>query len=1213
MKTLFCKLLVIAATVMLLVPSAALAQSGKKDKQSNKDGQAIPTNGMRFNLQNPFDKINDNTSGAPWDHCETQKLPVPKGVTPSIPEPLSEVVDLTNESYEGAVSVAFESMKMLYEEMTDEQAKSLLEYWSPLFGYKSQKVWDYLKKFNPLMSQMLLARENYYTLLFGIEQLELDLVNARKVDDKDAFKMVWFEYSLQLKMLRQCEAAVIVLHNRIQDLGDMPNPFDDMRDARRRYNKLIEKPQQEAGPLGECWIGTTEVNVRYVPNTPSVKKPLIRYLFTAQTPAGEMYFGIQLSEADVTKRYDPESDNYAFSQLRVVQVPLKKSGNKPNITYDGSFQKYFPKPPVGMITKLTMELLFAAEYSDLTQNDKKELTAEQQQEKLTYHNAIINYGSRVQISGCFFKAALMWSAARKWDKYQYNDGIIPPKALSDFAEAVRQQMRAEIEWKKLPKKERKALAAQGKDPTAMPTEGGTVPNDAATAANDSIMMEREANLETLERNNQNIQYNQKVMAELLQEINNKEQTLATKQKELGNLYKTLEKLQESAATNKANNKTKNAKEDAYITRTQKDIASKLREIENINKEIQAIEDDYTHKDADNASMIANNKQIQTGTYTYVRSSWDVRNKIFMQRNFDIEEEKARRSQRAIKSIPNMINLLPVEQREQAMKTAYHVLEEQGALVDQDFEKIYKLRNAINTSILGYAGQQSAEAQMELNAVNEKEFAFQAAATALTAVAGGAAVRIATGAGYTAGQAALIGTGVGSMCGGITGFISGGGYDAYKDYVRGITGQGPKVGIEVFNRPVRKAVFGCVSGIHPVTTFGATFLDEYTDEENQGVPSGERAWSALQKATVAGVLHYGIKKGTEWAFSASTPKGKVKYSNNAKTVNSWEGAMTQDKIKKAGEMIKRYKDLEAARTKADWAGNKAEVAKLDKELDQLVASANSDYQFKWQLKYGESAATQARFDSRLHKNIYSKSIDKMNQKLTSMGYDMSDVEWRTYRNSSSTGSSSMDLDLGPVSKANPHVEPAYIKNGKVVSGSTFQKDAQEAFQRAHMEEFGISAKASEMNITNLSHPESYATAEVLSPDFNWTTATSKTLNSIKNVINVKMKAIDANVRLTSVEKVQAKCRELSKELQNMALPKLENDLRILAPTSKKYADTSQRLNNLRKMTEKLKQIGTQANSASDVLSLEQDLYNDTGCKTLDNVIKEVSSAFNIAVQ
>ena len=137
------------------------------------------------------------------------------------------------------------------------------------------------------MSQMLLARENYYTLLFGIEQLELDLVNARKVDDKDAFKMVWFEYSLQLKMLMQCEAAVIVLHNRIHDLGDMPNPFDDMRDARRRYNKLIEKPQQEAGPLGECWIGTTEVNVRYVPNTPSVKKPLIRYLFTAQTPAGE--------------------------------------------------------------------------------------------------------------------------------------------------------------------------------------------------------------------------------------------------------------------------------------------------------------------------------------------------------------------------------------------------------------------------------------------------------------------------------------------------------------------------------------------------------------------------------------------------------------------------------------------------------------------------------------------------------------------------------------------------------------------------------------------------------------------------------------------------------------------------------------------------------------------------------------------------------------
>ena len=376
---------------------------------------------------------------------------------------------------------------------------------------------------------------------------------------------------------------------------------------------------------------------------------------------------------------------------------------------------------------------------------------------------------------------------------------------------------------------------------------------------------------------------------------------------------------------------------------------------------------------------------------------------------------------------------------------------------------------------------------------------------------------------------------------------------------------------------------------------------------------ERAWHAVQKATFATVLHIGIKEGVNKIISVSTPSGKVKYSNNAKTVKSWENVMTQDKINKSGAMIKRYKELELARTKADWAGNSTEVAKLDKELNQLVASANSDYQFKWQLKYGESAATQARFDSRLQKNVYPKSISKMNQKLSEMGYDMSDVQWRTYRNSSSTGSSSMDLDLGPVSKANPHVEPAYIKNGKPVPGSTFQKDAQNAFQRAHMEEFSISARASEMNITNLSHPESYATAEILAPDFNWTTATEKTLNSVKRVINVKMNAIEGNVRLTSVEKVQAQCRELSKELQNMALPKVKSDLSTLAPNSVKYAQTQQKYNDLVKMTETLKKIGTQANSAAEVRALEQELYNDTGCKNLSNVIKEVASAFNVAVQ
>jgi hypothetical protein len=50
-----------------------------------------------------------------------------------------------------------------------------------------------------------------------------------------------------------------------------------------------------------------------------------------------------------------------------------------------------------------------------------------------------------------------------------------------------------------------------------------------------------------------------------------------------------------------------------------------------------------------------------------------------------------------------------------------------------------------------------------------------------------------------------------------------------------------------------------------------------------------------------------------------------------------------------------------------------------------------------------------------------------------------------------------------------------------------------------------------------------------------------------------------------------------------------------------------------MTETLKKIGTQANSAAEVRALEQELYNDTGCKNLSNVIKEVSSAFNISVQ
>ena len=61
------------------------------------------------------------------------------------------------------------------------------------------------------------------------------------------------------------------------------------------------------------------------------------------------------------------------------------------------------------------------------------------------------------------------------------------------------------------------------------------------------------------------------------------------------------------------------------------------------------------------------------------------------------------------------------------------------------------------------------------------------------------------------------------------------------------------------------------------------------------------------------------------------------------------------------------------------------------------------------------------------------------------------------------------------------------------------------------------------------------------------------------------------------------------------------------------ETVQKIKDLTDLTDKLKQIGTQAKSASEVLQLEKDIYNSTGCKTMDSVISEVSSAFNIAVQ
>ena len=152
----------------------------------------------------------------------------------------------------------------------------------------------------------------------------------------------------------------------------------------------------------------------------------------------------------------------------------------------------------------------------------------------------------------------------------------------------------------------------------------------------------------------------------------------------------------------------------------------------------------------------------------------------------------------------------------------------------------------------------------------------------------------------------------------------------------------------------------------------------------------------------------------------------------------------------------------------------------------------------------------------------------------------------------------------------------------------------------------------MNITNSAHPEAGATAEVLSPNYNWNAAPPQTLKSINKVLDVKTNAINNNVRLTETSKLQANCREYSKEMENMLLPKLKQNLQTLKPGSEKYKQVQENIATMTEMTKKFKQIGSHTGDPSEILAIERQIYMDTGGKSVSEVMNDVKNGFELSI-
>ena len=1125
-------------------PAQILNQLIKKKNSETSTTTASKTRGkasgpVTFNAEDPFAKENQRVDGTPWAPVRGTPVEVSGEVPAVIPKPLPSVETISAADYRLAVSVAFETLRIIYGEQTEEDAEQFKKMWAPIFDFPFQEMIDYLNKLNPLLSQFLVARETYLRSFANFQESAFDASEAIGLEDEAAYNEAMEEASLYASTMQSMQAAMDELTNRIIALGNPPNPLEARARARKRYNSVFEPKEVY---LGESWMGT-KIDSRYeVPGLELLTEPLFRYLFKAKVNGEDRFFVIQLSESGPPA----EDDEEAINNIRIEQFDYNVRGDeRPDFTSDGQFRTYYPKPPVLAITTLTMNLMRLFEMSYPTDEDEKNGTAAL---KEAYHNAAGNYGNRVLKAGFFFKVGYEWSAKDQWNKYSYNDsGVIPGEAMDAFTNDLRKALRQEIASREKSARQRRAEAAAAaqedlSDPAVIRRK----------QIQDSLAFEEKSRRESIECHEE--------IARSIQQ----------------NLDREISKR----------------------------ASAKGAELEDIDRRIM-----YFKSDLQNERDII--QSLETGEFVHTRTAFDdyAFNKVIQEAH--IEAERYDRTKRAAGIVSKQISRLPKNEQRDARERLEKILYEDGALGNGDIEKVRALGSALNNRFTGEALKEQAEAIDREAWINLGEAGTRAAIMGLGSVTMGIAAE-AFAATYGAGSAlAIWGPRViGALYGGATGYVA----------------DGPS------------GVLPSAAGLfHPVTAGVASFVKGFNAEGSENLSIQDRTWNGVvqtgQDLFVQGLISVGggiVSKG----LTAICPSVKMNLTAGLAPGLKARAPTTQQKLDmlrtkrqqlEAQDAVKGFeqkvKDL--AKLKETPGTPEATIKDAETDLNQLVASLNSDYHAKWQIKYKASREVRTQFNDRVQQN-YDRMTPEMVKILENKGYVMDDIEFKQFRNSSSSGSSSMDLDLAPTSKSayaqdKTIKEPAFLmKTGEgkdpiKVPAEQFMADAQKAMNDVYFKQNTISAKASEMNLTTSAHPEAYSNPVLLQKNVDYLNLPAKDIASIGKVIDVKMNTIEANNNMTALTKMQAKCREANKEISNMLLPMLKQRQRVLNANPNTKAEdiirTEEHLLTWESIQRSMEKMGTKTNDPMEIYKISEQIRKETGGKDVFRVINDLIREFN----
>jgi hypothetical protein len=1144
-----------------------------------------------------------NTNGLPWEPKKADnKIDIPKGVEPAEPPVIPDLKSLSSASYNGAVSTAFEAMRLVYGPMPDDEAKKFEAAWTPLFDFPSQEVIDYLNKLNPLVSQFLACRESYIRSLSDMQMVLLDASLAVELKEQHAWEAAMASAGLSVSGLQPLEAAMNKLAQQIEVLGNPPDPNAAKCDARKRYRKTFQQPEfpfegvwvssdgskiitkaahiYEDGKVlvynyPETWFKTMEakgyntdsLGLQYVEGQGMAGIPGVAdllWVYEEQAPGvwlsldWSLVITVSAIKIDgkemVTNIYTPpngfsEESKFARSSAKKTDEPYD---NPPVKAFGGSKKTW--DDLVGKIEKEKWYSGKLDQYMKWRKDGAKDIemaingqVSDKQKRKEEYAKKKEEIDQQFESDKRNDQLALSSVIAREASAGLGPDYRLPrPEPTADRNRAERFQ-KLDEEYSDVVKPGNYEVKQTQPQVTGNP--------------DDEAKKLEAQRLEQEKRDAINFH------SEMVQLISK------NLEKEIADRNMAFDELLKSKTPQEAENNKKRIKE------------FDLRII-NLQSNIQSEQD-----------LVAS---YQTGQMVHTRTVFDeyARNKMIA----DMKDNAARvdATRRIAQRIDRVIELLPEELRANARESVRKNIDGK-TIASGDIAKAKRLSNAIYSQVKGYAEYDGAMAKIAEVDAQQNEFYAQTTIMAAGAVfmgLGSAALAEAYGA-----EAALTIYGtqaLGAVWGGTTGLIAG----------------GPKEGIQQ-----------AISWWSPYGYSAVQFYEGYKNAGYEPNPTlANQIWNGVYEGGSAlflgKVFELGTKiitKGSMLALGNESCLFKpIVKTSSQRSREVLDAMRTTQKLADAQDELKAFQNLEKelVALRQNPAVNSRKIQQLDAQIRQLSASMNASYYCKWLLKYKATPEIRWKFDQRIQ-GTYSEMTPGMIKRLEQMGYNMEGIEFRQFRNGTSSGSSSMDLDLGPVQKGTTQ-EPGMKmfsgkkmvikKDGSIVTMEQFMNDAQQSMNAEYKQITGYTARSSDMNLVTSVHPEAFSTPKLLDHKIDFSSFTADEIASIGKVLSVKMNNISNNPLLTNTSKIQAQCRESSKEIENMLIRKLRSNLEKAPAGSPQQKQIQSDINYWEEMLKRFKQIGTQETDPMKIVELNREIMKDTGGKDVTGVINDLIIAF-----